>query len=55
MQTASGDFAEVAYSEIVARSTVERSDITIDQVNEQLDLLSKTSKLLARFPAVTLY
>lgn len=42
----SGDFAEVVFQEIQLRSTVERSDMTIDEVNDQLDLLSRTNKLL---------
>lgn len=44
-QQVSGDFAEVAYAEIAARSTVERSRMTIDEVNACLDELSQSSKL----------
>lgn len=44
-QQASGDFAEVAYAEIAARSIVEKSKMTIDEVNASLDELSQSSKL----------
>jgi hypothetical protein len=44
-QQASGDFAEVAFAEIAARSTVEKSQMTIEEVNASLDELSQSNKL----------